>query len=504
LAELVVEKVSVRFGGIRAVHEVSLAVTGGEVHGLIGPNGAGKTTLFNVITGTQAPTYGDVRFDGRMITNYKPYRRARLGLARTFQRLEVCGSLTARENVMLAAEAQPHKVPDGMDLGAWADHLLEKVGISAIAGELADALPTGTARLVELTRALATSPSVLLVDEPSSGLDAAETTALGAVLAELAASGMAVLLVEHDLSLVHGICQRLTVLDYGEVIASGDPVDVRADSAVQAAYLGTPAGPASQGGATQGGARAVPISVATPPVDRAEPMIAVSDVHAAYGRIEVVHGVTLAVAAGGVCALLGPNGAGKSTLLKVLSGRMAPTSGQVSIGGQVIKKVGSDSLARQGICAIPEGRAVFPNLTVAENLMMCTYRGRSLALSQLADRTYERFPRLAERRRQLAGDLSGGEQQMLALARALYTEPKVLLLDEISMGLAPLIVEELYTLVGELARTENLTVVLVEQYADAALALATEAVIMVNGTVAHAGTPQEIQSRLVESYLGAN
>jgi branched-chain amino acid transport system ATP-binding protein len=499
LAELVVETVSVRFGGIRAVHEVSLAVTGGEVHGLIGPNGAGKTTLFNVITGTQTPTDGDVRFDGRVITNYKPYRRARLGLARTFQRLEVCGSLTARENVMLAAEAQPHKVPDGMDLSAWADHLLEKVGISAIADELADALPTGTARLVELTRALATSPSVLLVDEPSSGLDAAETTALGAVLAELAASGMAVLLVEHDLSLVHGICQRLTVLDYGEVIASGDPIDVRADPAVQAAYLGTSAGPTSKGGA--GAAR---ISVATPRVDTADPMIALSDVHAAYGRIEVVHGVTLTVAAGGVCALLGPNGAGKSTLLKVLSGRMAPTSGQVSIGGQVIKKVGSDSLARQGICAIPEGRAVFPNLTVAENLMMCTYRGRSLALSQLADRTYERFPRLAERRRQLAGDLSGGEQQMLALARALYTEPKVLLLDEISMGLAPLIVEELYTLVGELARTENLTVVLVEQYADAALALATEAVIMVNGTVAHAGTPQEIQSQLVESYLGAS
>jgi branched-chain amino acid transport system ATP-binding protein len=500
LAELIVQNVSVRFGGIQALSNVELSVMPGEVHGLIGPNGAGKTTLFNVITGTQTPNAGEVRLDGRTITRCKPHVRARLGLARTFQRLEVCGSLTVRENVLLAAEAQPGRLPDGMTMTSWVDHLLEQVGIREIEGEFADAVPTGLARLVEVARALATSPTILLVDEPSAGLDAAETAALGGVLKDLAAGGMAVLLVEHDLSLVLGVSRRLTVLDFGEIIASGDPSEVRADPAVQAAYLGTVSTDGSASPAKR--ARATP-SPMTGTITPARPMIELSGVHAAYGRIEVVHGVTLEVPEGGVCALLGPNGAGKSTLLKLLSGRMAPTSGEILLDGQSLKKIGTDTLARGGICAIPEGRSVFPNLTVAENLMMCTYRGRSQALSSLAARAYERFPRLAERRRQLAGNLSGGEQQMLALARALYTEPKVLLLDEISMGLAPMIVHELYGLVGELASSEKLTVVLVEQFAEAALALATQAVIMVNGRISHAGTPDDVQALLVESYLGS-
>jgi ABC-type branched-subunit amino acid transport system ATPase component len=499
LAELVVEGVSVRFGGVQALADVDLTVVPGEVHGLIGPNGAGKTTLFNVITGTQSLNSGAVSLDGRDITRCRTHVRARLGLARTFQRLEVCGSLTVRENVLLSAEAQSGGIPDGMSLGAWVDHLLERVGIGGIADEFADAVPTGLARLVEVARALATFPSILLVDEPSAGLDAAETTALGRVLTELAESGMSVLLVEHDLSLVLGVCQRLTVLDYGEVIASGDPDVVRADPLVQAAYLGTvtpidgtpapatprkPLAPGGQGATSN------------------RPMLELTDVHAAYGRIEVIHGVTLHVPEGGVCALLGPNGAGKSTLLKVLSGRMGPSSGEVAIDGTGIKKVGADKLARRGVCAIPEGRAIFPNLTVAENLLMGTYRGRSPALAIMAEKTYQRFPRLADRRRQLAGNLSGGEQQMLALARALYTEPRVLLLDEISMGLAPMIVEELYGLVGELSRTENLTVVLVEQFAEAALELATQAAIMVNGRIAHAGAPDDVAALVAESYLG--
>jgi ABC-type branched-subunit amino acid transport system ATPase component len=500
LAELVVDRVSVRFGGVQALSCVDLTVVSGEVHGLIGPNGAGKTTLFNVITGTQAPNGGDVLLDGRNITRSKPHVRARNGLARTFQRLEVCGSLTVRENILLAAEAQRNRIPNGIELSAWVDHLLAKVGIDHIGGEFADAVPTGLARLVEIARALATSPAVLLVDEPSAGLDTHETGALGRVLMDLAADGMAVLLVEHDLSLVLGIAQHLTVLDYGEIIASGEPNEVRANPKVQAAYLGDDR--------VDAGALPIPETTRhraasfTRDQSHEHPMIELSDVHASYGRIEVLHGVTLDIPEGGVCAMLGPNGAGKSTLLKVLGGRVRPTSGSVSLGGNPIVNLGIDTLARKGICTIPEGRAVFPNLTVAENLTICTYRGRSSTLESLADRTYERFPQLSEKRRVLAGNLSGGEQQMLAMARALYSEPKVLLLDEISMGLAPMIVDEIYELVAVLVRDEHLTVVLVEQYAEAALALSTQAIILVNGVVAQSGSPQEIRSQLVESYMG--
>ncbi|MHB1582595.1 MAG: ATP-binding cassette domain-containing protein [Acidimicrobiales bacterium] len=491
MPELVVDQVSVRFGGVSALDDVSLHVRPSSVHGLIGPNGAGKTTLFNVVTGLQPPTRGRVRLGDRDITRTGTHVRTRLGIARTFQRLEVCGTLTAVENVQLAAEARR---ADRRRARARAEELLERVGALSVADEPADALPTGTARLVELARALATDPSVLLLDEPSSGLDESETAALGRVLGDLRDGGMAVLLVEHDMGLVMQVCDHLDVLDYGAVIASGAPVEVAADPAVQTAYLGT------SGEERPSPARARDVA---PVPDGRPPAVAVHDLRAAYGRIEVLHGVTLEVPAGGACALLGPNGAGKSTLLKVLSGSLAPTGGRAEVDGVDTAKLAPERLARRGICSVPEGRAIFPNLTVTENLTMCTYRGPGVKVADLEARTFERFPRLAQRRKQLAGSLSGGEQQMLALARALYTEPTVLLLDEISMGLAPLVVAELYGLVGELVGKEGLTIVLVEQFAQAALAIATQAAVLVNGRIVKHGDPQTVGASLAETYLGA-
>jgi branched-chain amino acid transport system ATP-binding protein len=213
---LEIEEVSVHFGGLLAVDDASLSVPAGCVTGLIGPNGAGKTTLFNVITGLQAPSRGRVLLDQADVTRRRPYRRARLGIARTFQRLEAFGSLTARENV-----------------------LLERVGIARVAGTRVDSLPTGSARLVELARALATEPKVLLLDEPSSGLDEQETDALGVLLHELTAGGLGVLLVEHDMPLVMEACSHISVLDFGRVIAQGSPSEIQADPSVQRAYLGT-------------------------------------------------------------------------------------------------------------------------------------------------------------------------------------------------------------------------------------------------------------------------
>ncbi|MGH9086248.1 MAG: ABC transporter ATP-binding protein [Acidimicrobiales bacterium] len=216
-----------------ALMDVDLAATGGAITGLIGPNGAGKTTLFNVICGLQVPMRGRVRIGGRDVTRTPPYRRARRGLARTFQRLELFGLLTVRENVQVAA-----RQASVADADAVTDRLLDRLDLTEVAAQRADRLPTGQARVVELARALATGPQVLLLDEPASGQDDTETTRFAAVLREVAADGVAVVLVEHDIQLVMDVCERIHVLDLGRVLASGTPTEVREDAAVLAAYLG--------------------------------------------------------------------------------------------------------------------------------------------------------------------------------------------------------------------------------------------------------------------------
>ena len=222
-------------------------------------------------------------------------------------------------------------------------------------------------------------------------------------------------------------------------------------------------------------------------------------VHAAYDRIDVLFGIDLEVPAGTVVALLGPNGAGKTTTLRVAAGLHPPTSGDVLIAGRRINGTAPEDLARRGMCLIPEGRGIFPNLTVRENLRMMTYSGASL--STIEGEAYARFPRLAERRKQIAGTLSGGEQQMLAMARGLATHPALLLLDELSMGLAPIIVEELYELVAQIAR-DGVSILVVEQFASTVLGVADLAAVLVHGKVARVGTPRELQDELSKAYLG--
>jgi branched-chain amino acid transport system ATP-binding protein len=239
LAFLQTDAISMRFGGIDALDAVSISAEPGLVTGLIGPNGAGKTTLFNIITGLQPPTAGRVLLDDRDVTGMSVYRRARLGIGRTFQRLEIFGSLSVRDNIRVAVEVRRRWSRQRIDIKRETEAILERVGLGGLANVPADTLPTGSARLVELGRALATRPRLLLLDEPGSGLDAAETEAFGKLLADLANDGLAVLLVEHDMDLVMKACSKLSVLDYGELIASGTPEEIRADQRVQDAYLGS-------------------------------------------------------------------------------------------------------------------------------------------------------------------------------------------------------------------------------------------------------------------------
>ncbi|GAA1164928.1 ABC transporter ATP-binding protein [Nocardioides aquiterrae] len=235
---LEVDDVVVQFGGVTAVDHASFTAEAGRITGLIGPNGAGKTTCFNVISGLQRPNHGTVRFDGRTITRLPVHRRARRGMGRTFQRLEAFGSLTVRDNVRVARDIARGLGGLVRPAAADVDGLLERVGIAAYADERADSIPTGTARLLELARCLASHPKLLLLDEPSSGLDESETDAFGVLLAQLAAEGRAILMVEHDMDLVMSVCDDIHVLDFGRVIASGPPAEVRANPQVQQAYLG--------------------------------------------------------------------------------------------------------------------------------------------------------------------------------------------------------------------------------------------------------------------------
>jgi len=220
--------VVVRFGVLNAVSHASIEVVEGRVTGLIGPNGAGKTTCFNVITGLQEPTSGKVFFEGKDITNKNPYKRARMGIARTFQKLEVFGSLSARENILVAAEQRKTWDRSGFDPNKVCDEMLAKVGLTDVSEFMVGTLPTGTARLVELARALASNPRVLLLDEPSSGLNEEETEEMASLLRKFVDDGLAVLLVEHDMSFVMGTCEYIHVLDFGTIIATGTPAEVQA------------------------------------------------------------------------------------------------------------------------------------------------------------------------------------------------------------------------------------------------------------------------------------
>jgi branched-chain amino acid transport system ATP-binding protein len=480
---LIVAGVRVAFGGVVAVAGVDLDARSGEITSVIGPNGAGKTTLLNLISGVQPPDSGTVSVGGRAITAKPAYEAARAGLARTFQTAQPFANLSVLDNIRL-----------GLLRGAWrgeadsalARALLALVGLTGADDRIAGTLSHVDRRLIEIARALGTAPDVLLLDEPAAGLDEADTEKLGALLQRLARAGLAIVLIEHDMALVMSISHEIVVLDAGRRIAKGTPVVVRNDPLVKAAYLG-------------GTTTAKPVA-ARP---AGAPLLDVRKLGAGYGPIPVLDDVALDVARGETVAVLGPNGAGKSTLMKSLSGLIRPVAGEIDFHGVALANLAAHRVARAGLILVPEGRQVFPRLTVAENLQLGATRRRDFDAGEI-EAMLERFPKLRPRLQTAAGLLSGGEQQMLAVARGLLARPEIFLLDEPSLGLAPAIAAELFGHFRSL-REEGVTLLIVDQMADHVLGLADRAYVLGGGRVVAQGKAADMRDRMLdEAYLGAH
>ena len=529
---LSVEHLTMRFGGLVAVNDLSFNVGRGQITALIGPNGAGKTTVFNCVTGFYKPTEGRVAMrQGPGVTQDdivqltktgKQFNKTERGgvyllermpdfeisekakVARTFQNIRLFGGMTILENLLVA---QHNKLMDAslFTVGGIfgipsfkkaekksiekAVYWLEHVGLLDRADDPAADLSYGAQRRLEIARAMCTDPLLLCLDEPAAGLNPKESGELNALLQYIRKEhGTSILLIEHDMGVVMEISDHVVVLDYGQKISDGPAEFVRNDPKVIAAYLGVDDEeaadtPEADAIAEKHYAR----------VDRSgEPMLKIRDLETYYGKIVALRGVDVDVHKGEIVTMIGANGAGKSTLMMTVFGTPRARAGQIIFEGQEITQMPIHEISHLRISQSPEGRRIFPRMTVEENLRM----GSAIVSDEFYDedlaKVFRLFPRLKERRTQRGGTLSGGEQQMLAIGRALMARPKLLLLDEPSLGLAPLIVKQIFDAIRELNVKEGLTVFLVEQNAFHALKLADRGYVMVNGKITMQGSGREL------------
>ena len=504
---LSVEELTVRFGAMTVVDRVSLAVRPGEIVGLIGPNGAGKTTLFNAVSGVVRPASGTVALVGTggavvELSRLPAHQRSRAGIARTFQGGGLFESMSLAENVSCAMQGAGLSAagPASNDLRAGVRHLVTSApNLAANALSLPGELTYGARRVAELVRSLAGRPGVVLLDEPMAGLSPEQVDQVESFVSQMRAEGKAVLLVEHRMESVFGLCDRVLVLDRGHLVAAGTPAEVAADPLVREVYLG-------KGNSTVDRARiAGPTSANLLEVER---------LTAGYGESTILHDLDLRVGAGEVVCVLGPNAAGKTTLLRAITGVARVVSGRIKLAGADLSNLPVEARIAMGLAIVPEGRRLFPSLTVRDHLLLGAEASLRPATARRREQVDERisavldlFPHLKPRLEQAAGTLSGGEQQMVALGRALASRPKLLLLDEPCMGLAPALAEHMLEAVRDLARAGgNLGgcgVLLVEQNAELALAISDRAYAMRDGRIVLEGRAGELRGtdQLRRAYL---
>jgi branched-chain amino acid transport system ATP-binding protein len=483
---LEVSKLTKRYGGLVAVRNLSFTIRPGEILGLIGPNGSGKSTAMKTIMGVEHPSSGSVKLDGVEIGGLPAHKVARRGVGLVFQHSRPLHRQTVLENIKVAL--LPDKLTQlfaGADVDAKAREIAERVGLARVIDRKPPTLAFADLRRLELAKAIARHPKLVLVDEPFAGLTASEVADFSDLIREFRAEGRAVLLVDHNVKGVSALVDRVLAMYLGEWIAEGAAADVMSDKTVRRVYLG---------GAL--------IRVARPEATFADkvPALQVENIGVHYGKALALQDVSLHVHEGEFVSLVGLNGAGKTTLFNAISG-LVPYSGTVKFGGDSLANRSAAMIARGGVVHCPETRELFGDMSVRENLDLGGNPLDDTERAQHMEWLFELFPILRDRQSQLARTLSGGEQQMLAIARALMMKPKLLILDEPTLGLAPVILETLSKALEKLRSTTSISVLLGEQNVTFALPHADRVYVLDHAKVVWEGPPGRFEEEAGATYL---
>jgi len=474
-----------RFGGLVAVNNIGFDLRSGEILGLIGPNGSGKSTVMKLIMGIVRPNAGTVKLDGIAIHGWPSHRIARAGVGIVFQHSRPLHRQTVLEHIKLAL------LPDSLfNLAANASvepqarEIAERVGLGAVIDRRPGTLAFADLRRMEIAKSIARDPAVVLIDEPFAGLTSAEVAQFSMLIRRLREEGRAVLLVDHNVKGVAALVDRVFAMYLGERVAEGSAEEVMRDETVRRVYLG---------GSLEVSARRK--------LDSGDaPLLAVDELSVHYGKAQALDRVSLTIREREFVSVVGLNGAGKTTLFNAISGLVSYV-GKIRFEGGSLSTYSAAKIARSGIIQCPETRELFGDLTVGENLDVA---GLHLAKSERKTQLewlFDLFPILRARHMQAAATLSGGEQQMLAIARCLMTKPRLLLLDEPTLGLAPVILEQLSRALERLRQTTALTVLLAEQNVTFALPHADRVYVLEHARMVWEGEPERFAAEAGEHYL---